>query len=79
MCPKDSTEVVTGMLHTRILYKGKAIQTESIRRELQPGRWVVDTFITLPKTAKPGVYALQTEFESKQGSFDTRATFLVEN
>jgi len=79
LCPVDDTQVVSGTLHTRILYKGKPILTESIQRDLQPGRWVVDSFITLPNDAKPGVYALQTEFTSKKGGFDTRATFLVEN
>ena len=79
MCPKDDTQVVTGTLYTRILYKGRPILTESIQRELSPGRWVVDAFITLPKDAKPGVYALQSEFKSKHGTFDSRATFLVED
>jgi hypothetical protein len=79
MCPREETEVVRGTLHTRILFKGKAIHTESTTRELQPGRWIVDEFIELPQDAKPGVYALQTEFESRHGGFDTRATFLVED
>ena len=42
------TQVVSGTLHTRILYKGKPIHTESSTRELHPGRWIVDEFITLP-------------------------------
>jgi len=78
MCPKDDTQVVSGTLHTRILFKGKAILTESTQRDLQPGRWIVDSFITLPAGAQPGVYALQSEFKSAQGTFDSRATFLVE-
>ncbi|MEZ4218228.1 MAG: hypothetical protein R3E88_17200 [Myxococcota bacterium] len=79
MCPKDDTQVVSGTLYTRILYKGKAILTESTQRDLQPGRWIVDSFITLPQSAEPGVYALQSEFKSKYGNFDSRATFLVED
>ena len=79
LCPKGDTQVVSGTLYTRILYKGKPILSESIARDLQPGRWVVDAFITLPKDAKPGVYALQSEFKSKSGSFDSSSTFLVEN
>jgi hypothetical protein len=79
MCPKADTQVVSGTLHTRILYKGKPILTESIARDLQPGRWVVDAFITLPANAKPGVYALQSEFKSAAGSFDSSSTFLVED
>jgi len=79
MCPKADTQVVSGTLHTRILYKGKPILTESIARDLQPGRWVVDAFITLPADAKPGVYALQSEFKSAAGNFDSSSTFLVED
>ena len=79
MCPVEDTQVVSGTLHTRILYKGKAIHSETTTRDLQPGRWIVDEFIRLPADAKPGVYALQSEFESPHGGFDSRSTFLVED
>ena len=79
MCPVEETQVVSGTLHTRILYKGKPIHSETTTRDLQPGRWIVDEFIKLPSDAKPGVYALQSEFESGHGSFDSRSTFLVED
>jgi hypothetical protein len=79
LCPVEETQVVSGTLHTRILYKGKPIYSETSRRELQPGRWIVDEFITLPSNAKPGVYALQSEFQSRHGGFDSRSTFLVED
>lgn len=79
LCPVEETQVVSGTLHTRILYKGKPIHSETSRRELQPGRWIVDEFITLPSNAKPGVYALQSEFQSRHGGFDSRSTFLVED
>jgi hypothetical protein len=79
LCPREETQVVSGTLHTRILYKGKPIHSESSTRELQPGRWIVDEFIKLPGDAMPGVYALQSEFQSRQGGFDSRSTFLVEN
>ena len=79
LCPREETQVVSGTLHTRILYKGKPIHSETSTRDLQPGRWIVDEFITLPRDARPGVYALQSEFESRHGGFDTRSTFLVED
>jgi len=78
LCPVEETQVVSGTLHTRILFKGKPIHVETATRDLQPGRWIVDEFITLPRNAKPGVYALQSEFHSKHGGFDSRSTFLVE-
>jgi len=79
MCPKDDTDVLSGRMVTRILYKGKPILNESVARDLQPGRWVVDSFVKLPSDATPGIYALETEFKSKRGGFSSRATFLVED
>jgi len=79
LCPKKDTDVLSGRMHTRILYKGKAIMSESVQRDLQPGRWILDSFVKLPADAAPGIYALETEFKSKQGTFNSRATFLVED
>jgi len=78
VCPVEATQVVRGTLHTRILFRGEAIHAEASPRELLPGRWVVDEFIRLPSDARPGIYALQSEFESPHGRFDARSTFLVE-
>ena len=78
VCPVEATEVVRGTLHTRILFRGEAIHSETSPRELRPGRWVVDEFIRLPSDAQPGIYALQSEFRSPHGHFDARSTFLVE-
>jgi hypothetical protein len=78
MCPSRASEVVKGTLYTRIQYKGKTVHNDSIERELQPGRWVVDAFITLPKMATPGMYALEARFESSKGRFNFTSDFLVE-
>ena len=78
MCPRNPTAVIAGNLRTRILYKGKAIFHEDLSHELKPGRWVVDTFIPLPKAAQPGIYALEITFESRKGNFQQHATFAVE-
>ncbi len=77
MCPSRASEVIAGTLHTRIQFKGKTVHLDKVKRELQPGRWVVDSFITLPKQAMPGIYALAGRFESKRGSFSFKADFLV--
>ncbi len=77
MCPRRPTEVVTGTLDTRILFKGEIIFNEVIDQELKPGRWVMDTFIPLPPSAKPGVYALQVDFRSEQGNLHERSDFIV--
>ncbi len=78
MCPSRASEVIEGTLYTRIQFKGKTVHSDSVKRELQPGRWVVDSFITLPEKAKPGMYALAARFESPKGRFSFHSDFLVE-
>jgi hypothetical protein len=80
LCPPVPTAVVSGKLSTRIRFRGTPIVHETIaEHELKPGRWVVDTFVSLPEQAEPGVYAYEIEFESKTVRFDERITFVVEN
>jgi hypothetical protein len=55
------------------------VHSDSVERELQPGRWMVDSFITLPELAKPGMYALSARFESRKGGFSLQSDFLVES
>ena len=78
MCPSRASEVITGTLYTRIQFKGKTVHQDKVKRDMQPGRWVVDSFIKLPEQAKPGMYALAGRFESKKGRFSFNADFLVE-
>jgi hypothetical protein len=78
MCPSRASEVIEGELYTRIQFKGKTVHSDAVERELQPGRWVVDSFITLPEQAPPGMYALEGRFESPKGRFSFRSDFLVE-
>ena len=78
MCPSRISEVVTGKLYTRIHYKGKTIHTAVKKQDLQPGRWRVESFITLPDNAAAGMYALEARFESARGRFNVHSDFLVE-
>ena len=78
MCPSRASEVIVGTLQTRIQFKGKTVHLDKVKRELQPGRWVVDSFITLPEKASPGMYALAGRFESSKGRFGFHSDFLVE-
>jgi len=77
LCPRRPTEVVSGKLDTRILFKGHSIFREVIEQDLKPGRWVIDTLIPLPADAEPGVYALEVDFTSRQGNLDERSDFVV--
>ena len=52
LCPRRLTEVVTGRLTMRIRYRGKSIVHDTDAGfELKPGRWVVDSFVGLARTA----------------------------
>ncbi len=78
MCPSRLSGVIEGKLYTRIQFKGKTVHSDAVKRELQPGRWVVDSFVTLPEKAMPGMYALEGRFESSKGRFSFHSDVLVE-
>ena len=66
------------MLETSILFKGKALLREAdAAYDLKPGRWVIDTFVTLPPQAKPGLYGLQLKFRGKRVRFQRTLSFTV--
>ncbi len=78
LCPARPTEVIEGVLETRILYRGKAIFNHvSEQHEFLPGRWRVDTFVEIPGDATPGIYAYELLFTSDVLRFDRHLTFLV--
>ena len=78
LCPAHPTEVLTGRLETRILYKGKPIFSETKEgHEFLPGHWNVDTFVEIPDDTAPGIYAYDFAFRSPTVSFDESLTFLV--
>jgi len=79
MCPDKPTAVVPGKLRTRILFEGKTILEEIVDEKLRPGRWVLDSFITLPEEADPGLYAMDVKFESRQGDLQGRVDFVVKS
>ena len=68
MCPLQPSEVIKTQMSRRMLFKGEQVArnvNESF--ELKPGRWVVDSFFTLPTDSPLGVYALEVAFEAPQG------------
>ncbi len=78
MCPSRISEVISGKLYTRIHFKGKTVHTDVKKQDLQPGRWLIQSFIKLPDHAEPGIYALEARFESPRGRFNVHSDFLVE-
>ena len=78
MCPAKPTEVVAGVLATRIRFKGDPIvDSRDDGYEIKPGRWVVDAFVEIPQAAEPGVYAYEIQFSGEGLSFAKSLTFLV--
>ena len=69
MCPSRASGVIEGKLYTRVQFKGTTVHSEAVKKDLQPGRWVIDSSITLPEAAPTGMYALAIRFESSKGRF----------
>lgn len=64
MCPSKPSEVVKTRAFRRLLFKGQQVAgSVNETLELKPGRWVIDSFFTLPKDSPLGVYALEVSFE----------------
>jgi hypothetical protein len=78
MCPERVSGVIAGTLHTRIQYRGVTVHSDSIKKDLKPGRWVVDSFVTLPEQAKTGIYAIEARFVGPKGRFSFHSDFLVD-
>ena len=78
MCPPRPTAVVAGRLSTRIRFRGDPIVRETTEDyEIKPGRWIVDSEVTLPENAEPGIYAYELAFKGSRLSFEKSLTFLV--
>jgi hypothetical protein len=79
LCTGKPSDVVTGQLDMRILYRGKAVSdVPEPEYDLRPGRWVVDVFVAVPPDASDGVYALELAFKSGGVQFERSETFVVE-
>jgi hypothetical protein len=79
LCPERPSEVLAGTLHTRILFRGRALVSESDPAyEFKPGRWIVDAFVSVPERAEAGIYSMELGFEGSALSFEESRTFLVE-
>lgn len=78
LCSNKRADEIRGKLYTRIYYQGKAIVNDVKRGySLKPGRWQVDTFVTIPEYAKQGVYSVEVEFRSKLLKVKKSESFVV--
>jgi hypothetical protein len=79
LCTDGPTDVVTGKLETRIMFRGQAILRETNPAyDLRAGRWSIDVFVTVPPSAQEGLYALELDFKSPTVKFNRSETFAVE-
>jgi hypothetical protein len=82
MCPVKSTDVVTGTLHTRVLFEGRVIDREKSPFKFKPGRWEVIDLFDVQEQAQPGVYSFAIEFEESAVKnarrMELESTFIVE-
>jgi hypothetical protein len=81
MCPVKPSEVVKTAVSRRMLFKGEQVaRNVNDAFELKPGRWVVDSFFTLPTNSPLGVYSLEVGFESPNGHAHKKVrSFVVSN
>ena len=65
MCPLNPSEIVKARVLRKILFKGEQVASNvNEALELKPGRWVVDSFFTLPPESPLGVYSLEVNLET---------------
>ena len=81
MCPAKPSEVIKTRVARRMLFKGQQVaRNVNDDFEIKPGRWVVDSFFTLPVDSPLGVYALEVVFEAPNGLAHKKVrSFVVSN
>lgn len=81
MCPAKPSEVIKTRVARRMLFKGEQVaRNVNDAFEVKPGRWVVDSFFTLPVDSPLGVYALEVVFEAPDGMAHKKVrSFVVSN
>lgn len=68
MCPLRPSEVIKTRVSRKMLFRGRQVAVNvNDGFEIKPGRWVVDSFFTLPPNSPPGVYALEVSFDAPAG------------
>lgn len=70
---------IPGRFRTTISFAGKALSTRSDDTfPVETGKWVVDTDISVPKSAEPGVYSIEATLAAKNMTIQDRINFTVQ-
>ena len=79
MCSNKRAEEIVGTLSTRVFFRGQRLVNDvNTTYPMRPGRWRVDTFITLAPDAQVGVYSLELQFKSTRIEFQRNHSFIIE-
>jgi hypothetical protein len=81
MCPLKLSESIKTRVTRSMFFKGDQV-ARNVKEdfEAKPGRWIVDSFFTLPPDSPLGVYALEVAFHIAKG-YDQKQvrSFVVSN
>ena len=78
-CPYAPSGTVKGAIVRRVLHKGRVTFTDSAQHEFKPGTWTIDAFITIPKNAPAGIYAMEVLVSYQDKSLKQTHNFVVKN
>jgi hypothetical protein len=81
MCSDKPSDVLRARVVRNMRFKGESV-AHNVKDSLtlKPGRWVVDSFFTLPPETPTGVYALEVGVEASNGYTQKKVrSFVVSN
>jgi hypothetical protein len=81
MCPLKLADAIRIRVTRNMFFNGEQVARNAKDAfEVKPGRWMVDSFFTLPPDSPLGVYALEVGFETPDGQAQKRVrSFVVSN
>lgn len=78
-CGTAQPGYIPGRFRTTISLAGKALSTRyDDTFPVETGKWVVDTDISVPKDAEPGVYSIEATLAAKNVTIQGRINFTVQ-
>lgn len=81
LCPLKLADAIRIRVTRNMFFNGEQVARNAKDAfEVKPGRWMVDSFFTLPPDSPLGVYALEVGFETPDGQAQKRVrSFVVSN
>lgn len=76
-CPNKPSGIALGRIARTVLFKGEQVFMDVINYEFKPGTWTVDAFISIPKNAPKGVYAVELTITHDNQSIRNSNSFHV--